>query len=69
MQLNGWQRLWVVASGLWAFWLLTQGWEVPNALNFRNALTLWALPATALYLAGLTVRCVARGFRHTSPAS
>ena len=69
MRLNGWQRLWVVASGLWAVWLLIQGYEILNGISLRNALSFWALPVAVVYLSGLAVRWVVRGFSPTTSAT
>lgn len=63
MTLNGWHRLFVVSAVVWAIWLLTQGWEIPNAISLKSAITLWAVPLTLLYLAGLAAAWVRRGFQ------
>ena len=63
--LNGWQRLWLVASILWAVVLLAlagtpdDGWTAQSALF---VVRLWIVPVTAVYALGLGLAWVMRGF-------
>jgi hypothetical protein len=66
MTLNGWQRLWLLASILWAAVILTlagmpdRGWTMQSALF---VVRLWAMPVTVVYAFGLALVWVMRGFR------
>jgi hypothetical protein len=64
--LTGWQRLWVLASILWAVVILAaagmpaRGWTMQSALF---AVRLWIVPVTAVYVFGLGLAWVIRGFQ------
>ena len=64
--LNGWQRLWLVASILWAVVVLAlagtpdRGWTMQSALF---VVRLWIVPVLALYGFGLGLAWVRRGFQ------
>ena len=71
MPINGWQRLWVVASILWAVvLLLLSGILQPDGDHtFMNAtatlfvVRLWIVPVAAIYAFGLGLAWVRRGFQ------
>ncbi len=64
--LNGWQRLWLLASILWAVVILAlagmpdRGWTMQSALFVMR---LWILPVGSLYVFGLGLAWVMRGFQ------
>jgi hypothetical protein len=64
--LNGWQRLWLLASILWAVVILAlvgmpdRGWTMQSALF---VVRLWIMPVAAVYAFGLGLFWVMRGFR------
>ena len=68
--LNGWQRLWLLASILWAVVILAlagipdRGWTMQNALF---VVRLWVVPVAAVHAFGLGLAWVMRGF-HAEPA-
>jgi hypothetical protein len=63
--LNGWQRLWLLASILWAVVILAlagipdSGWTTQTALFVMR---LWIVPVAAVYAFGLGLTWVVRGF-------
>ena len=63
--LNGWQRLWLVASILWAVVILAlagmpgRGWTMQSALLVAR---LWIVPVASVYALGLGLTWVMRGF-------
>ena len=64
--LNGWQRLWLLASVLWAVAVLAlaggtpdRGWTMQSALN---VVRLWIVPVVAAYAFGFGLAWVIRGF-------
>jgi len=65
--LTGWQRLWLLASILWAIAILAlagrfqpdSGWTVQSALA---VVRLWVVPVAAVYGVGLGVAWAMRGF-------
>ena len=63
--LNGWQRLWLLASILWAVVILAlagtpdRGWTMQSALFLVR---LWIVPVAAVYGFGLGLAWVRRGF-------
>ena len=66
--LNGWQRLWVLASILWAVaLLLLAGILQPDrdqtAQSVLFVVRLWTGPVVAVYGFGLGLAWVRRGFR------
>lgn len=64
--LNGWQRLWLLASILWAVVILAlagmpdRGWTMQSALF---VVRLWIVPVAAVYGFGLGLAWVRRGFQ------
>ena len=64
--LNGWQRLWLLASILWAVVILAlagmpdSGWTMQSALF---VVRLWITPVAMVYAFGLGLVWVMRGFR------
>ena len=64
--LNGWQRLWLLASVIWAVMLFAlagmpdSGWTIQNALV---VVRLWIVPVAAVYALGLSLAWVMRGFQ------
>ena len=65
---NGWQRLWVVASILWAVAiLLLSGILRPDrdqtVQSALFAVRLWIVPVAAIYGFGLGLAWVRRGFQ------
>jgi hypothetical protein len=71
MRINGWQRLWLVASILWAVVLLalagilrSDGVQtVPSANEVLFVVRLWIVPVAAVYGFGLGLAWVRRGFQ------
>jgi hypothetical protein len=71
MRINGWQRLWLVASILWAVVILllagilqSDGYQtVPSANGTLFAMRLWIVPVAAVYGLGLGLAWVRRGFQ------
>ena len=71
MHINGWQRLWVLASTLWAVAILalagnfqsTGDQVVPNVNTILFVVRLWIVPVTAIYMFGLGLAWVRRGFQ------
>ena len=63
--LNGWQRLWLLASILWAVVILAlaglpdHGWTMQSALFVMR---LWIVPVGSLSVFGLGLAWVMRGF-------
>jgi len=64
--LNGWQRLWILASILWAVVIMAGsgspdgGWSTQSALF---VVRLWIMPVAAVYLFGRGLAWVMRGFQ------
>ena len=71
MHLNGWQRLWLLASTLWAAVILALAGRfqsngdqvVPSVTMVLFVVRLWIVPVTAIYLFGLGLAWVRRGFQ------
>ena len=71
MSINGWQRLWLVASILWAVVILllagilqSDGDQtVPSANVALFVVRLWIVPVAAVYVLGLGLVWVRRGFQ------
>ena len=71
MRLNGWQRLWLVASILWAAVVLSLAGilrsdgaqAVPSANVALFVVRLWIVPVAAIYGVGLGLAWVRRGFQ------
>jgi hypothetical protein len=71
MRINGWQRLWVLASILWAVVVLVLsgilqfdgGQTAPSADMILFVVRLWVVPVAAVYGFGLGLAWVRRGFQ------
>lgn len=71
MRINGWQRLWLLASILWAVVILafagilqSDGYQsVPSANEALFVVRLWIVPVAAVYGFGLGLAWVRRGFQ------
>jgi hypothetical protein len=71
MRINGWQRLWLVASILWAAVVLSLAGilrsdgaqAVPSANVALFVVRLWIVPVAAIYGVGLGLAWVRRGFQ------
>ena len=66
--LNGWQRMWLLASILWAVAVLLLSGTLQPGRNqtVQSALfvvRLWIVPVVAVYGLGLGLAWVRRGFR------
>jgi hypothetical protein len=74
MHINGWQRLWLLASILWAVAILAVSGilqadgdhAVPRANMVLFVVRLWIVPVAAVYALGLSLAWVGRGFRFES---
>jgi hypothetical protein len=70
MRVNGWQRLWILASTLWAVVILALAgflqFDVDHAVPSANMILflvrLWIVPVAAVYAFGLGLAWVRRGF-------
>ena len=70
MHLNGWQRVWLLASILWAVVIVALAGrfqpDSEQAIQSTNvvlvALRLWIVPVGAAYALGLGLAWVRRGF-------
>ena len=71
MHINGWQRLWVLASILWAVVILALAGilqsdgdhAVPSANMVLFVVRLWIVPVASVYGFGLGLAWVGRGFQ------
>lgn len=71
MRINGWQRLWILASILWAVVILVLAGRfqsggdrtVPSADEALLVVRLWIVPLAAAYGFGLGLAWVRRGFQ------
>ena len=71
MRINGWQRLWLLASILWGgvILVLAGGLQfdgnqtVPSANEALFVMRLWIVPVAAVYGFGLGLAWVRRGFQ------
>ena len=66
MHINGWQRLWLLASILWAVVILALSGIlqfVPSANMILFVMRLWIVPVAAVYALGVGVAWVGRGFQ------
>jgi hypothetical protein len=70
MRINGWQRLWLVASILWAVVILllagvlqSDGHQTVPIANAALLVRLWIVPVAAVYGFGLGLAWVRRGFQ------
>ncbi len=70
MHINGWQRLWLLASILWAVVILALAGipqsdvdqAFPSANTVLFVVRLWIVPVAAVYGFGLGLAWVRRGF-------
>ena len=70
MRINGWQRLWLFASILWAVVVLALAGilrsegdlTVPSTNEILFVVRLWIVPVAAVYGFGLGLAWVRRGF-------
>ena len=65
MHINGWQRLWLLASILWALVVLALSGtlqSVPSAHAVLFVMRLWIVPVAAVYALGIGLAWVGRGF-------
>jgi len=68
MRFNGWQRLWLLASILWAVVILVlagllQSDGARTSANVLFVVRLWILPVSAVYGFGLGLAWVHHGFQ------
>jgi hypothetical protein len=71
MRINGWQRLWLLASILWAVVVVVLAGilqfngdqTVPSAKMALFVVRLWIVPVAAVYGFGLGLAWVHRGFQ------
>jgi hypothetical protein len=71
MHINGWQRLWLLASILWAVVILALAGilqsdgdqAVPGATMVLFLVRLWIVPVAAVYAFGRGLAWVRRGFQ------
>ena len=67
MAINGWQRLWLLASILWAVVILALAGilqsDGPSANELVIVVRLWIVPVAAVYGFGLGLAWVRRGFK------
>ena len=71
MHINGWRRLWMLASILWAVAILALAGvfqfgsdrAVPSANMVLFLVRLWVVPVAAVYASGLGLAWVRRGFQ------
>jgi hypothetical protein len=67
MRVNGWQRLWLLASIVWAVVLLALSGilqsDGPRANEVLFVVRLWIVPVVAVYGVGLGLAWVRRGFQ------
>ena len=69
MRINGWQRLWVLASILWAVVILElagvlhSDGDQTGPSNVALLVRLWIVPVAAVYGFGLGLAWVRRGFQ------
>jgi hypothetical protein len=61
MHINGWQRLWLVASILWAVVILALAGRFRSDVG--QVVRLWIVPVAAVYAFGLGLAWVRRGFQ------
>ena len=74
MHINGWQRLWLLGSILWAVAILALAGRfqsggdqvVPSANMILFVVRLWIVPVAAVYAFGLGLAWVRRGFQVAS---
>ena len=67
MRVNGWQRLWLLVSILWAVVILALAGilqsDGPSANELVFVVRLWIVPVAAVYGFGLGLAWVRRGFQ------
>ena len=64
-KLNGWQRLWIVVSIFTLIPTLLIGWNYgnPSIKGYFLIVSVWATIMALLYVLGLTIKWVIKGFR------
>ena len=70
MRINGWQRLWLFASMVWALAVLALAGvlqadgdrTVPSAREAALVVRVWLVPVVAVYVLGSGLGWVRRGF-------
>ena len=70
MRINGWQRLWLFASMVWAVAVLALAGilqpygdaAIPSASEAALVVRVWLVPVVAVYVFGLGLGWVRRGF-------
>ena len=68
--LNGWQRLWLLASILWGVVILALAWMPDDGWTMQSALfvvRLWIVPVAGVYAFGSGLAWVRRGFQAAAP--
>ena len=76
MHINGWQRLWILGSILWAVVILALAGvlqadgdlAVPSARLILFVVRLWIVPVAAVYGFGFGLAWVRRGFQGETSA-
>ena len=66
--MNGWKRLWLLASIVWAIMILAlsdivSARALPSAAMVLFVVRLWIVPVAAVYGFGLSLAWVRRGFQ------
>jgi hypothetical protein len=76
MHITGWQRLWLVASILWAVAILALAGffqdddpAVQNTTMVLFLVRLWVVPVAAVYASGVGLAWVRRGFQVESKSA
>lgn len=65
IKLNGWQRLWIAVSIFMLIPTLLIGWNQgnPSLESYFLIVSVWATIMALLYVLGLTIKWVIKGFR------
>ena len=69
MKLNGWQRLWAMIVLLWTIiiavitYFASKEFDVGKELDLPAVFSIWLIPPISLYLLGLLIAWVIRGFK------
>ena len=62
-KLNGWERLWVLASIIYIPIVPTLADYLRVVFNIKAILFLWLVPVVIVFLLGVSVAWVVRGFK------